>query len=203
MNNKFNSRNLLLQTLMIIVSFVIAVIINKLVIADLILRYIIIAQSPVIYFVAIVVQTIIIYLVLRQIINRRMDRTSIMTLWVSYFLVFFVLLFLRTVGIRGLSLNPFSFLHDIMDDSNALLIAIMNVAFFIPVGYLFKNKPVPLALAFFVLLDLGIETTQYLFSRGFFDLGDITLNTIGFSLGYFYFSRRTSATTQTAQNHHL
>lgn len=51
--------------------------------------------------------------------------------------------------------------------------------FFIPLGALFEFK----YIGVFIIAIIALETAQYLFHLGFFDIGDIITNTIGFKIG--------------------
>lgn len=70
------------------------------------------------------------------------------------------------------------------------MLLIMNVVFFIPIGYLVKNKGFLRSFVIVLVSVLGIESTQYVLALGFFDAGDIVLNLVGIYLGYFYFRRQ-------------
>ena len=105
------------------------------------------------------------------------------TIILSYFIYIFSLVYLillKNIGMQGYSLNPLSFLTDIMNGSR--FVPIMNVLMFIPLGILSKgNKKV---LPFYFIGILFIEILQYTFSLGIFDIADIISNYVGTIIGY-------------------
>ncbi len=104
------------------------------------------------------------------------------TIILSYFIYIFSLVYLillKNIGMQGYSLNPLSFLTDIMNGSR--FVPIMNVLMFIPLGFLFPLTKENLLFSLFGLLM--IETCQYVFHLGIFDLGDVTLNLLSIVIG--------------------
>lgn len=105
-----------------------------------------------------------------------------LTVAVSYFIYFMILIYvilLKNIGIQGYSFNPLSFISDFTSGSR--FVPIMNLVMFIPLGFLFRPSKENFILAFFGLLT--IETAQYVFHLGIFDLGDITLNLLSIGIG--------------------
>ncbi|NLP27549.1 MAG: VanZ family protein [Clostridia bacterium] len=70
------------------------------------------------------------------------------------------------------------------DDSQSIIITAMNISFFIPIGFLFRNKKGSFSILIILLVLLFVETTQYIFKLGIFDIDDIIFNFIGFVIGY-------------------
>ena len=91
------------------------------------------------------------------------------------------LLFFKSIGVQGFNWNLFStFTQDLFLNPAVL---VFNLLLFLPLGLLVPFSWKKLTL--FIGAILTIEVCQYAFSLGFFDLGDILLNTIGFVLGNF------------------
>jgi glycopeptide antibiotics resistance protein len=185
-----NLKKTLFQLFLVLSSFGAAVVINKLITAELVIRYVFVSQSSFLFFAEIVMQTVVVYLVIRQWMNRRADKTSSVLLWGFYFLVLVSFLFLRSRGVSGVSLSPFSFIQDAANNSDALWMAAMNIALFLPIGYLLRKQSLLLSVLSILGIVLAIESAQYLLSLGFFDLGDMLLNISGFSMGYSIFKRK-------------
>lgn len=128
------------------------------------------------------------------------------TLMVSYFLYGLLLLyvlFFKNIGVQGYSLNPLSFIGEIK--SGSYFVPVMNLLMFIPLGCLFAPSKENLFLSFLVLLL--VESCQYVFHLGVFDLGDITLNLasilIGSLLHHFFFEKWLRKHLVTDANHFL
>lgn len=110
----------------------------------------------------------------RQITNK--------TLILSYFLYALMLLyvlFFKNIGVQGYSLNPLSFITDMRSGSR--FVPLMNLLMFIPLGCLFEPSKGNLTLSLLGLLL--VESCQYVFHLGIFDLGDITLNIASILIG--------------------
>lgn len=94
-------------------------------------------------------------------------------------MILIYVILLKNIGIQGYSFNPLSFISDFTSGSR--FVPIMNLVMFIPLGFLFRPSKENFILAFFGLLT--IETAQYVFHLGIFDLGDVTLNLLSISIG--------------------
>ncbi len=66
---------------------------------------------------------------------------------------------------------------------------ILNIIFFIPIGYLLKNLPINKSINYTLIGLIVIELLQLITRRGIFDINDIILNSIGIFIGY-YFSNK-------------
>lgn len=110
------------------------------------------------------------------------NKITSLTVAVSYFIYLMILIYvilLKNIGIQGYSFNPLSFISDFTSGSH--FVTIMNLVMFIPLGFIFRPSKENFILAFFGLLT--IETAQYVFHLGIFDLGDITLNLLSIGMG--------------------
>ncbi len=67
-----------------------------------------------------------------------------------------------------------------------------NIFIFIPMGVFIKRLPIKWFYHFIVAISsiIGIETLQYITQIGIFDIMDIILNFIGFSIGYVVVKKR-------------
>lgn len=80
-------------------------------------------------------------------------------------------------------LNPFSFIADFFADRDSIVIAVINLALFIPLPVLMSKNGMKPRFRVALLIFLGIELLQLVLSMGFFSLGDIVLYSAGFFLG--------------------
>lgn len=71
-----------------------------------------------------------------------------------------------------------------------------NILIFIPMGVFIKRLPIKcfchfiVACSIAISIIIGIETLQYITQIGIFDIMDIILNLIGFSIGYVVVKKR-------------
>lgn len=92
-----------------------------------------------------------------------------------------------------LQINPFQtirhFLQDQVKFSDFALNIIGNIFVFSPYGLLgLVSKQflrLGILIPFFMLIIIGIESTQYFTGRGTADIDDVFLNTLGMLIGYF------------------
>lgn len=110
-----------------------------------------------------------------------------------YFGLLFFFLFFKSKGVQGVSMNPFSFIQDFFSGQSIEVLA--NIVFFIPLGLLFNYKNVRLSKSLLIctITIILVETVQFIFSLGFFDLGDVSTNIGGILIGwilYLFFYKR-------------
>ena len=129
--------------------------------------------------VIIVLLSYFVYAFLKLLLTRKLKKQTLLLLYLIYFLALFYLLFLKNIGIQGLSLNPLSFARELYWGSH--FVPIMNLLMFIPLGLLFTSRLSNLLLCLIALFS--IESIQYFGHLGIFDLGDIILNLIGILIG--------------------
>lgn len=120
-----------------------------------------------------------VYAFLKLLLTRKLKKQTLLLLYFIYFLALFYLLFLKNIGIQGLSLNPFSFARELYWGSH--FVPIMNLLMFIPLGLLFSSRMSNLLLCLIALFS--VESIQYFGHLGIFDLGDIVLNMLGLLVG--------------------
>lgn len=97
----------------------------------------------------------------------------------------FILLFARPKMARGFQLDPFEVLHVLRGNRIAQLYLLGNIIFFMPIGYIIRKYNFVLAVVLSCSIEFNIELAQYVFRRGFFDLGDILINLVGIFIAYF------------------
>lgn len=171
----------------ICISLIVTFLIHREITTELIYNYIFITNNnieTIVHIGAILIQFICFYLIIREIINQRVDKLFYKTLWFCYFIVLSFLLFGRARGFQGFqecNTNPLHFIENFESNKDSLIITIMNILFFIPIGYLFRHKRYIISI---LIICLSIESIQYIFSLGIFDICDIIFNIIGFFIGY-------------------
>lgn len=106
-----------------------------------------------------------------------------------YFLLIILVFFGRPSLGRILSLNIFNSIKECMSNSEVLLQTALNLIILIPMGYFFKSMKFKKAGIFFAAISVLIETIQFIFARGIFDLFDMICYFAGLSLGYFIFRK--------------
>ena len=120
-----------------------------------------------------------VYAFLKLLLTRKIKKQTLLLLHFIYFLSLFYLLFLKNIGIQGVSLNPLSFALELHWGSH--FVPIMNLLMFIPLGLLFSSRMSNLLLCLIALFS--VESIQYFGHLGIFDLGDIVLNMLGLLVG--------------------
>lgn len=100
-----------------------------------------------------------------------------------YLLLLFMVLFTKTTDYHAISLNPFNF---IKAESRTIQEAVLNIIYFIPLGGLYcTNTNFKQFVIVSLVTLLGIETIQFIFYLGTFDISDIILNFLGCLIGYY------------------
>ena len=129
--------------------------------------------------VIIILLAYFVYAFLKLLLTRKLKKQTLLLLYFIYFLALFYLLFLKNIGIQGISLNPLSFARELYWGSH--FVPIMNLLMFIPLGLLFSSRMSNLLLCLIALFS--VESIQYFGHLGIFDLGDIVLNMLGILVG--------------------
>lgn len=128
---------------------------------------------------AVLVMTLVLFTAGQFLYRTRVSKIFIAILYTIYGLIVSYLLFFKSIGVAGFNLNLIQyFLVDMMENPSVVL---FNFLFFLPLGFLFRPSWKHL-LSFIIFISLA-EIAQYFFRLGFFDLGDILINTLGFLLG--------------------
>lgn len=118
--------------------------------------------------------------------GRRVSRPGLLLLWLIYLPMLLILTYFeREAGSRhGISLVPFETLGGPRANSYVL----ENVFLFLPFGILMAGTFKPLRRPWLGLLlgavcSLGIEVSQLVTQRGYFQVDDILMNSLGAGLG--------------------
>ncbi len=123
--------------------------------------------------------------------------------WLFILLVLYLLILLRITVFRSSFLAngwfggevvwvPFVELFRLLEAKEYMYFIYLfvgNIVWFVPLGiYIGLKKGTPVAaIAFGLLLSVGIEAGQYIFSSGVTETEDVILNTFGCFLGYIPF----------------
>ena len=149
---------------------------------------------PVLIIVLILIS--VLYLVLKQ---KATDKKTANAVFLISFAVYFALMIYVTLVDRnsslehaGLCLIPFHSYYRFFfaGDTEIMLQAVMNIAFFYPFGFFlrgldfkFLRKRKWLIVVFAFLFSLSIEVLQYIFSLGYAEVDDVIHNTSGAVIG--------------------
>ncbi|MGT2911119.1 VanZ family protein [Streptococcus cameli] len=85
----------------------------------------------------------------------------------------------KNIGLKGWNWDLIAYFRDMLQID--VFVPVLNVLIFIPMGALMRFRP--RILCYFIIFIFCIEGLQYLLSLGFFDIGDIVTNTVGFVIG--------------------
>ncbi|NJW40196.1 teicoplanin resistance protein VanZ [Streptococcus suis] len=130
---------------------------------------------------AILLMTGFCFTLFRLVYKPHISRLALWFFYACYGLLLVYLLFFKNIGVRGVNWDLLStFTQDLFLNPTILF---FNLLLFLPLGLLFSFSWKKLSL--FVGVILLVEACQFFFSLGFFDFGDILLNTSGFALGNF------------------
>ncbi|MFM0683436.1 VanZ family protein [Streptococcus suis] len=130
---------------------------------------------------AILLMTGVCFTLFRLVYKPGISRLTLLFFYGCYGFLLLYLLFFKGMGVRGVNWDLLSTFSQDLFLNPAILV--FNLLLFLPLGLLFSFSWKKLSL--FVGAILLVEAYQFFFSLGFFDLGDILLNTSGFALGNF------------------
>lgn len=138
--------------------------------------------------------TVIMYFLIKDLFNKRIEARHINILFIVYILFIFSLTFFKgsySAGNKGFNINPLNIIEDFKNSSNTLYLLFGNFFVYIPVGMYLKykyptKKNLKLILMFILIITI-LEVCQGIFSMGSFDINDIILNSIGFCSGLYIF----------------
>lgn len=118
------------------------------------------------------------FLLIRPLYAKELKKTALIIIYTIYALALVFGLFGKNVGLSGFNLSIATSLQDLYFDRITVL---LNLIMFIPLGLLFKPS-LKNSLVFFLFI-LCVEFSQYYFSLGYFDIGDLIANSISFLVG--------------------
>ena len=182
-------KNFFIKSILLIISVLLAMAFYKLIVEECIDVFIKIDLSGkkgiVIYNFFKLTSVMLIYQVFLT--TTRMKTSKLFKLFIFglYVGTMFILLFARPKMARGFQLDPFAVLHGLRGDRTGQLYLIGNIIFFMPIGYVLRKYNFVLAFILSASIEFNIELAQYVFRRGFFDLGDVFINLVGIFIAYF------------------
>lgn len=130
-----------------------------------------------------IMQILLIFSIIRLIRNKKIDKYTFRAILVLYISIMLVLLFGRQVMETSINLNPIDLIT--FKNKDSFLQNILNVIFFLPIGYLIKDIEFKKAVPYCLIGVFLIELIQLVTKRGTFDINDIILNMIGIFIGYY------------------
>lgn len=182
-------KNFFIKSILLIISVVLATIFYKLIVKECIGVFIKIDLSGkkgfIIYNFFKLTSVMLIYQVFLTTTRMKTSKLFKLFLFGLYAGTMFILLFARPKMSRGFQLDPFAVLHGLRGDKTGQLYLIGNVLFFMPIGYILRKYNFVLAFILSASIEFNIELAQYVFKRGYFDLGDIFINLVGIFIAYF------------------
>lgn len=182
-------KNFFIKSILLIISVVLATIFYKLIVKECIGVFIKIDLSGkkgfIIYNFFKLTSVMLIYQVFLTTTRMKTSKLFKLFLFGLYAGTMFILLFARPKMARGFQLDPFAVLHGLRGDKTGQLYLIGNILFFMPIGYILRKYNFVLAFILSASIEFNIELAQYVFKRGYFDLGDIFINLVGIFIAYF------------------
>lgn len=182
-------KNFFIKSILFVISFFLAIVFYKLIVKQCINVFIKIDLSGtkglIIYNFFKLTSIMLIYQVFLTTTRMRTSKVFKLFLFGLYAGTMFILLFARPKMARGFQLDPFEVLHGLRGNRTAQLYLIGNIIFFMPIGYIIRKYNFILAVVLSASIEFNIELAQYVFKRGFFDLGDIFINLVGIFIAYF------------------
>lgn len=116
--------------------------------------------------------------------QKKMWNTYLYLFYSCYFLLLFIMLFTKARAYHSFNLNPFELY---LNNGQQIIELLLNVGYFIPLGCLYGLRASKVEAAVIALTTIiGIETIQYVFYIGTFDIWDILTNFVGCMLGYLF-----------------
>ncbi|WP_286905103.1 VanZ family protein [Clostridium sp. UBA1652] len=186
--SKNYTKFILKNVLLLMLSAVIGFLFNYNITIELVRRFVFISDQLRIPLgiLMLVFQIIIFFALIKLILERNIDSLTNKIIWICYFSMMVFLLFGRPIAGASINLNPFNMFYS-LNNSDQILVSVFNVIFFIPIGFLFIRRKISYILAIMIPIEFLIESIQYLFKLGMFDVDDIILNILGICIGFFIF----------------
>ena len=132
-------------------------------------------------YIAFIAQTVLLFSLMELIILKRISSISIKLLWILYFMAMLILLFARKTIDNNISLDLTQLINT--NGMNVVQI-VLNFIFFMPIGFLLRNKNTVMMSVISICIILGIEIIQLLTHRGMFDVVDIVVDYFGVYAGF-------------------
>lgn len=172
---------------LLILCFGASILICMQILDDILVRFVI---SDYIFLITRIVLAILLYFLVIALKNKNLSNKDISIMSITYIILVITLTLFKGDFGRGhsnINLNPLEIINDfkLSDTSGLLLIA--NFFMYMPIGIyikkVFNNKKTKIVLFCSLIYFFAIESIQYLFKLGFFDINDIILNFTGFAIG--------------------
>ena len=182
-------KRILKEVIIILLSGIAAGLFNYYITRDIIGQYVYMRgglQLPFVIFL-LIMQTILAYFLLKLAMDKKKEIISYRILWICYFIVMGTLLLGRPVAFRAYNINPLEIIKDLHTGKAAWVGMFVNISFFVPIGYLFRKQSFAKVIVAMLPVELAIETSQYIFYLGVFDVNDIILNILGVIIGWIAF----------------
>ncbi|MDT2643609.1 VanZ family protein [Enterococcus dongliensis] len=119
--------------------------------------------------------------------QRKIWNSYLYLFYSCYLLLLFIMLFTKAPAYHSFNLNPMTLY---LNNPQQMIELLLNVGYFIPLGCLYCMRAEKVeALVIALLTIIGIETIQYIFYLGTFDILDILTNLAGCIIGYQLFGQ--------------
>lgn len=172
--------------LLFIICFIASLFLCMYIFDDILIR---VTLSEYVYLIARIFLSIVLYFLVISISNKKVSKRQINIIAVLYIICIISVTFFKGMyggGVSGLNFNPLQIIRDFKLSSNTTLLIIGNVFAYVPIGiyikYVSRIKNIKL-YCYFILYCLIIESIQYIFKLGSFDINDIIMNSAGFIIG--------------------
>lgn len=168
------------------ICFVVSMFLCMYIFDDILIRF---TLSQYVYLIARVFLSIVLYFLIISISNKTISKYQINVIAFLYFLCIISVTFFKGMyggGRTGINLNPLQIVKDLTLSSNTMLLVIGNIVAYIPIGIYIKYSvsiKETILYCSFIFYCISIESIQYIFKLGFFDINDIIMNSAGFFIG--------------------
>lgn len=182
-------KQLFKQLILVIIALIICLVLNQLFFDDYLLTYVYVPKRYILVYFCMswLGLTLIMYSILHLIVFRYMPIILFVILMICYWILMIGLLFFKTKNTQGINLDLIGYFKYALYDNVTLLIALLNIMLFIPLGmYMRYFKLGYFKMCFINIFILTIiEVIQFIFRVGIFDIGDVILNMLGIIVGYY------------------
>ena len=144
---------------------------------------------PLVLYSTLVFTILFFVVILQRMINGKISRLLFGCLMLAYLIILLASLFGRHAYENFLVFNPLTGFSDALSDHEMLLQSVLNILLFIPAGYFFKGRSIPVTLSVGTGVSLILEAAQYIFKLGFFDTFDCLLYIAGICIGRYIFRK--------------
>lgn len=125
--------------------------------------------------------------------RRKLLSNIAMILLIEYVLLLYLITVVFRVpkAVSGYKLTPF-WSFDLINEGGDLvyLPILLNIIVFVPIGFLYGltiKKPAIIVILVGIIISVSIEILQFLLNKGFAEVDDIILNTLGCYIGFLFY----------------